>query len=154
MSIIDLRERTDISSDFKLNALHIQFGNLLSELRKKDLPQNTIDLINQRVTLINTSTFVGNDLRKLIKQEQTQTLKQLEKAHKIAPKNYYRNLWMILGFTAFGLPIGMIFGLSIGNIGMMGIGLPIGMAIGAGVGSSMDKKALSEGRQLDIEIKY
>ncbi|MNR38502.1 hypothetical protein D3C85_1566120 [compost metagenome] len=103
---------------------------------------------------MNISSFIGNDFKKLIKQEQTAILKHVEKAHKIAPKNYYRNLWMLLGFTAFGLPIGVSFGLSIGNIGLMGVGLPIGMAIGAAVGSSMDKKALSEGRQLDIEIKY
>jgi hypothetical protein len=36
----------------------------------------------------------------------------------------------------------------------LGIGLPIGMAVGSALGSGMDKKALAEGRQLDIEIKY
>ena len=49
--------------------------------------------------------------------------------------------------------MGVPFGLSIGNLGMLGIGLPIGMAIGVGVGSSMDKKAFNEGRQLDFEVK-
>lgn len=152
MSIIDLKERTDLTSDFKLNTQYVQFGNLLSELRKKDLSPDSIDTINERVTRINTSPVVGNDFKKLIKQEQTAILKQVEKAHQIAPKNYYRNLWMLLGFTAFGLPIGVSFGLSIGNIGMMAVGLPIGMAIGAAIGASLDKKALTEGRQLDIEI--
>lgn len=154
MTIIELIERPDIATDFKLNNLYLQFGSLLNELRKKQLSQDTIGLINLSVERINLSSFVGNELRKLIKQEQTLLLKQVEKAHKIAPKNYYRNLWMLLGFTAFGLPIGLLFGLSIGNIGLMGVGLPIGMAIGAGIGSSMDKKAFNEGRQLAIEIKY
>jgi hypothetical protein len=36
----------------------------------------------------------------------------------------------------------------------LGVGLPIGMAIGLAVGTGMDKKALAEGRQIDIEIKY
>jgi len=153
MSIIDLKERTDIISDFKLNAYYFQFNQLLSELRKKELSPETVNFINDQVATINATAFIGNDLRKLVKQAQTLILKHVEKVHKIAPKNYYRNLWMLLGFTAFGLPIGVSFGLSIGNIGLMGVGLPIGMAIGAAVGASMDKKALNEGRQLDIEIK-
>ena len=62
-------------------------------------------------------------------------------------------MWLAIGMSAFGLPIGVAFGLSIGNIGLMAIGLPIGMAIGAAVGTGMDKKALEAGRQLDIEIK-
>lgn len=35
----------------------------------------------------------------------------------------------------------------------MGIGLQIGLSLGLGVGASMDKKALGEGRQLDIDLK-
>jgi hypothetical protein len=35
----------------------------------------------------------------------------------------------------------------------MGIGLQIGLSLGLGVGASMDKKALGEGRQLDIDPK-
>ncbi len=46
--------------------------------------------------------------------------------------------------------MGVLFGLRIGNMGMLGIGLLIGMAIGLGLGSSMDKKAYNEGRQLDF----
>lgn len=32
--------------------------------------------------------------------------------------------------------------------------IPIGLAIGMAVGTGMDKKALEEGRQIDLEIKY
>ena len=35
----------------------------------------------------------------------------------------------------------------------LAIGIPLGMAIGIGLGTGMDKKALEEGRQLDIEIR-
>ena len=31
--------------------------------------------------------------------------------------------------------------------------MPLGMAIGIAIGAGMDKKALEEGRQLDIEIR-
>ena len=92
-------------------------------------------------------------MTKIVKQKQSLIIKQVEKEHKIEPKNYYRTIWMILGMSGIGIPIGVAFGLSIGNIGLLGIGLPIGMAIGLAIGASMDKKALNEGRQLDIEIK-
>ena len=49
--------------------------------------------------------------------------------------------------------LGVAFGLSLGNIGLLAIGLPIGMAIGTLVGSKLDKKALESGKQLDIELK-
>lgn len=61
---------------------------------------------------------------------------------------------MVLGMSVFGIPLGLGFGLSIGNFGMLAIGIGIGMAIGVGVGTSMDKKAFNEGRQLDFEAKW
>lgn len=152
MTIIELKDRTDLANDFKLSGFYTQFGTLLNELRKKQLNEELIKSINAFIETINISTTTGNELRKLLKQAQTYIVKQVEKEHKIVPKNHYRTLWMLLGFTAFGLPIGMALGLSVGNMGLMAIGLPIGMAIGAAVGSSMDKKAAAEGRQLNVEI--
>lgn len=35
---------------------------------------------------------------------------------------------------------------------MLGVGLPVGMVIGTAIGSSKDKKAFSEGRQLEIDL--
>jgi hypothetical protein len=73
---------------------------------------------------------------------------------KLVPKDYYRSLWMTLGMSAFGIPMGVVFGISMGSMAYLGIGLPIGLVIGIAVGTAMDKKALEEGRQLDVEIKY
>ena len=56
--------------------------------------------------------------------------------------------------AAFGIPLGVAFGTSAGNMGLLGVGLPIGMVIGMAVGSDMDKKAFKDGKQLDLEIKY
>ena len=55
--------------------------------------------------------------------------------------------------SALGLPLGLIYGLSMGNLGLIGIGLSIGMAMGIVLGTKMDKKAQKEGRQLDVEVK-
>lgn len=89
---------------------------------------------------------------KAIKEKEKKIVKLLEKNHKIVPKKYYQTLWMILGMSAFGLPIGAAFGYLMKNMGLLGIDLPIGM--GTGVGSYLDKKALAEGRQLDIGLKF
>jgi len=154
MSIIELKERPTIADDIKLSDRYNQFRELLSELKKKELSQQCITVINESIEEINSSSFAGLALKKLIKERQSAILKLIEKEHKITPKNYYRNLWGLFGMSGFGLPIGVAFGLSIDNMGMLGIGLPIGLAIGFAIGLSMDKKALNEGRQLDLEIKY
>nr|WP_315151937.1 hypothetical protein [uncultured Flavobacterium sp.] len=154
MNIIELKERQNISDNIKLNRIHVQFGELLKELRKKDLPQKIIESINLDIEELNSTSLTSNDFIKLTKQKQTKIIKVIEKELKIVPKNYYRNIWLALGMSAFGLPIGVAFGLSVGNIGLLAIGLPIGMAIGMAVGSKMDKKAFEESRQLNIEIKY
>jgi hypothetical protein len=153
MNITELHNRPNLSGDNKLQRIYEQLGMLIKAINNKELPVDTARNINQHVAVVNASALNGADLGKVVKQQQTAILKLLEKEHKIVAKNHYRNMWMLLGFTAFGLPIGTSLGLSIGNIGLIGVGLPIGMAIGAAVGSSMDKKAFNEGRQLDIEIK-
>ncbi len=93
-------------------------------------------------------------MRTIIKKKQTRIIKLLEKEVKLVPKNYYRNLWLVLGMVTFGIPIGVAFGTSLGNMAFIGIGLPIGLAIGIAVGSGLDKKAFEEERTLDVEIKY
>ncbi len=153
MNIKELNQRQDISTDNKLSRNYSQFGELLNELRKKELNQNVEQFINERVDNLNSSTLNGAQLTKLLKQKQTEILKKVEKEHKIVPKNYYRTIWIPFGMSGIGVPMGVAFGLSIGNIGLLGLGLPVGVAIGFAIGSSLDKKALNEGRQLDIEIK-
>ena len=153
MEIIELKDIQNIGGDMKLMNSYTQFGELLKELRKKQLTPGIIESVNQDVEEINTTSLSGNGLRDLVIRKQAKILKQLEKELKIVPKNHYRNLWLVLGMSAFGLPMGVAIGLAIGNIGLLAIGLPIGMVIGLAAGTAMDKKAFNEGRQLDIELK-
>lgn len=153
MKISDLKERPNLSDNIKLSRIYLQLKALLEELRKKELPAQIIESINRDIEELNATTVTGNDLTKLVKQKQTKILKSVEKELRITPKNYYRSLWLPLGMS-LGMVIGVAFGVSIGNLGMMGVGLPIGLGIGIAIGSAMDKKAFTEGRQLEIEIKY
>ncbi|WP_300977207.1 hypothetical protein [Flavobacterium sp.] len=145
MNIIELKSRQNISTDIKLSKIYSQFEELLSELKKKELPLNIIAAINKSVEQINFSTLTGTQLRKLVKQNQTTILKQIEKELKIVPKNHYLNLGTALGICLLGIIIGMF-------IGKLLYGLPIGMLIGIFIGSALDKKAFSEGRQLNLKI--
>ncbi len=93
-------------------------------------------------------------MRKRIRKSQSNILKLIEKELKLVPKNLYRSRWMAIGMSAFGIPLGVAFGTSLWNMGLLGIGIPIGMVIGMAIGSGMDKKAFEESRQLDLEMKY
>ena len=141
------------NSNIKIANSIKQFNSLIKLLNDKNLTINVIKKINDDITELNSSQVMGTALSHLIKKKQNKIIKLTEKELKIVPKNYYRNLWMVLGMSAFGLPLGVAFGLSLGNIGLLAIGLPIGMAIGTLVGSKLDKKALESGKQLDIELK-
>ena len=141
------------NSNIKIANSIKQFNSLIKLLNDKILTLNVIKKINDDITELNSSQVMGTALSHLIKKKQNKIIKLTEKELKIVPKNYYTNLWMVLGMSAFGLPLGVAFGLSLGNIGLLAIGLPIGMAIGTLVGSKLDKKALESGKQLDIELK-
>ena len=153
MDIVELKERQNVTGNKKWSVAYAQFGALREALTKKSLSPEVRDAINQDIHELNSIPAEDDHLLKMVKDKQSKILKLLEKELKIVPKNHYRNLWMAVGMSAFGLPLGLAFGLSLGNIGLMAIGLPIGMAIGTAVGSGMDKKASVEGKQLDVELK-
>tara|TARA_R110002049_G_scaffold7173_2_gene42558 strand:+ start:1039 stop:1503 length:465 start_codon:yes stop_codon:yes gene_type:complete len=154
MEIKELKKRPSIDENEKLLNSYIQFDRLLTELKIKELSDEIISSINNGIDQINLSSDSEKELKKQIRKSQSDIIKMLEKELKLVTKNHYRNIWLALGMAAFGIPLGLIFGTSLGNMGFIGIGLPIGMGIGIAVGSSMDKKAFEEGRQLDLEIKY
>lgn len=148
-----LIERQNISENLKASIAYQQLGKLLNALEVKELPTDTVTLINNEIEQLNAIAVIDKYFVKATKEKENRIIKLVEKKHQIVPVNYYRKQWMLLGMSAFGIPMGLVFGLSIGNFGMLAIGIPVGMAIGIGVGSSMDKKAFYEGRQLDFEVK-
>ncbi len=154
MEILKLHLKPELLTEHKTNRLYQQWQDLLGSLRDKKISDKTVGIINQEVETISSTSLRDKSLQNLLKVKQTFIISILEKDEKLVPKNHYRNRWLALGLAAFGIPLGVIFGLSLGNMGLIGIGLPIGMSIGIAVGTSMDKKAETEGRQLDVEIKY
>ena len=154
MEIKELTKRPSIDQNKKLINIYTQFNKLITELKKRKLTEEVVNSINNEVMEINSVSGSEKKLRKQIRKSQSNILKLIEKTLKIVTKNHYRNTWLAVGMTVFGIPIGVAFGTSLGNMGLIGIGLPLGMAFGMVVGSNMDKKAFEDGRQINMEIKY
>ena len=153
MEIIELNRIEISDTNKRFIAIFDQFDNLLTELRKRKLIDDVVVAINKEIEKINGVADTDKNLTKQLRKSQTEILRLLEKKNKLVPINYYRKTWLAVGMAAFGIPLGVAYGSITGNMAFIGIGLPIGMALGIAVGTGMDKKAMKEGRQLDIEIK-
>jgi hypothetical protein len=154
MVINNLNIQKSFTENPKLQNYIDQLGSLLQELNTRDIIPEVAKLINSEIDEINAVDHTNKNLKKLLKKKTTTIIRILERKLKIIPKNYYRNLYMIIGMGAFGVSFGVAFGIAIGNMAFLGIGIPIGLALGIGIGTAMDQKALKEGRQLVTEIKY
>ena len=150
MEYSELEDRAGIENSPKATKMFMYFKKLISELKKKEVPSNIIQVINKEIERINSFTGSNRELVRMLQRSRLIIIRLLEKELKIVPKNLYRTRWLALGMVVFGIPFGASFGLSLDNMAFIGIGLPIGMAIGMAVGAGMDKKAFEEGRQLDI----
>lgn len=153
MDIAQLERKAQIDQNKKLIKSFNNLNGLLEALRSRDIPEDVTGRINEQVAGINT--FKGSDkaLKKKLQSAKNAVIKLVEKELKLVPKHHYRTLWMALGMTVFGLPIGIAISTALDNFAFLAIGLPIGMPIGMAIGSGMDKKAREEGRQLDVEFE-
>lgn len=154
MNITPLNLRNSIFNNLKEKNNYDQLQQLLIAVAEKDIPDSVIEKINLVINFLNNVEEGNNRFQKMIKKAEADILKLLEKELKMVPVNHYKKLWMVLGMSAFGMPLGVAFGISVGNLGLLGLGFPIGMGIGVFFGISQDKKALAEGRQLAFEAKY
>jgi len=154
MKIIELIRRANIEADKKLMAQYDFLENLIKELNTKELPLEIINAINRDFEELNSYSGSNKDLLKLLRKKQTEILQLLEKELKLVTKGHYRNLWMSVGMAAFGLPMGVAFGISLGNMAFIGVGLPLGIAIGMAYGTSLDTKAQENGKQLKVEVAF
>ena len=153
MKINELQPKPEIDVNIKSKEAYLQFEKLLIALRKKDLPNSVVVYINKDIEELNSFILIGAELSKIVKKKQARIMQQLEKEHNIVSQYYYRNMWLAVGMAAFGIPLGVAIGASLGNMAFLSFGLPIGLGIGVAVGTAKDKKAFREGRQLDLKIK-
>lgn len=154
MDIIELNEKPVIEQNKKLHKRFSIFKKLIAELKKKEIPPEIVKSINKQIEELNAFSGLDKALLKQMRKSVGGILRLIEKELKLVPKNLYRNRWMAIGMSGFGVPIGIAFGVSLDNMGLLAIGIGVGLAIGIVVGAGMDKKAFTEGRQLDVEIGW
>lgn len=153
MGIDKLNKRSSIEENKRLNTKYVQFEKLISELEKRELPNEIINSINEHIKKINSISHAERELKKQLRKSQTEILKLIEKELKLVTKNQYRNIGLAIGIS-MGTTFGVVFGATSDNMGFIGMGMPIGMAIGIAIGTVMDKKAKDSGNQLDLEVNY
>lgn len=151
MNLPSLTSRTDLDDKSKL--AFDKFSALITALNAKssqaELPQSVVESVTNEVGQINALNESDCNAS-VISKAMSRVIKIVRSDMGLSTPGYFRALWMVLGMTCFGLPIGVAFGASQGNPGLMAIGLPIGMMVGMILGGSMDAKAKKEGKQLEI----
>lgn len=152
MEIKALIQRAYTDKNQSLKQTVVNFENLLSELRKRNLPDHIVESINHNITELNSFSGPDKDLIKEVRIRQSGILKHLETDLKLVAKNHYRKIWLPIGMTAIGIPAGTLIGAVQGNMALLAIGLPIGVLIGIVVGTSLDKNAYIKGKQLEVEF--
>jgi hypothetical protein len=149
MPLTVLIPRSSFGENPKLAKAAHNLSTLLTAIDQKSIPESQEQHISEIIAGLNNFPGPDPELLKALKTGQKAILKLLEKTLKIVPESYYQTLWLVLGMSAFGIPLGVAFGIALGNIALLGIGLPIGMGIGIAVGTYLDNKAKNEGLQLD-----
>lgn len=142
-------------SDFNLQKLkntYLKLHQLVKDLKERPLGDEATLKINQYIHKINQLTGSEKEISKQTNKQLNEILKYLEIQFELVGLNHYRNKWLALGLSVFGIPLGVVFGFTLGNMAFLGIGLPIGLVIGMAVGSKLDQKAADEGKQLNIEL--
>jgi len=150
MKVTELKRKITITDDQKLADKFNYFIKLIDELNLRNLPEDVVVEINKEIDKINNHIGTNRELSGLLATSKSRLLRLIEKKLKLVPKGYYRNLWMVLGMAAFGIPLGVMYGFALDSMAFIGIGLPIGMVVGMAVGSTMDKKAATKGHQLNF----
>jgi hypothetical protein len=134
----------------RLQKAHQEMTGLIAALNKREVPQDIAEEIN--IIIANLNAFTGDEKQfaRELNQAYQHILKLVQEKLNWVPKDFYRNQWMAMGLSVFGLPMGVALGIALDNMAFMAAFLPLGMIMGMGVGSGMDKKAAEEGRVLEI----
>lgn len=151
MALKSITSCPEFEENKKFTEAFTKFNTLTSLLTEKALPDEFESRFNLNIDALNTAGYTVSELSKSITKLHHKLLVSLEKEFKIVTKNHYRNTWLAIGIGAFGVPLGVVIGTSLDNMGFIGLGMPIGLAMGIGVGTQMDNTARKEGRQLDME---
>lgn len=153
MNIISLPESRRVDIDPKTQKRISRLSFVIDELNKKHLPVETVRILNDTISTLLDMNPRTPQYPKALNKVLNKVLEIVREKHQIVTKNYYRNLWMPIGMSAFGLPIGVALSVAVDNFAFIGSMLPIGLVIGMAYGSQLDKKAADENKVIDMEVE-
>jgi len=139
-------------NDLKLRTAINNFTVLIDEIKVKAIPEEVCYKINSQIDFMNT--LVNSDESKIKKKLEItyhKILLILRRDLGIVPENYYRNLYLALGMSVFGLPIGALIAFLSGNYSFLAIGMLFGLSIGVLVGAKKDKIADEENKVIKVQ---
>ncbi len=140
----------DHSGNKKLEKAANQLTGLINALNEHEIPDSLLEEINSRID--ETNLLADKSLKNSISKTYRFIVKRVQKELGLVPKGYYQTLWMIMGMSAFGIPIGMAISFAIsGGPQFFGIGFLVGVPMGIAVGINLDKKAKRDGKQLSVK---
>jgi len=146
-------ERPSSPISKKLEKKYVLFEKLTAALNQHEIPEELAEQLNAEIKQLNAISDTAKEKPGKMAKVHARIIRKVLKELGLVPKNYHRNLWMGIGMAAFGVPMGVAFGLSLDNMAYLGIGLPLGLAVGLAVGIAMDEKAKKDGKQLDLDYE-
>lgn len=141
-----------VKEDQKLYTSISKHNILISEIETKNIPEEVCYKVNYQIDKINS---INGESEEQIKKQLEITFKKilniLEQDLGIIPQNYYRNMWLALGMSVFGLPLGVLIATFSSNISYLVFGMLIGMIAGLAYGSKKDQDALKENKVIILK---
>ena len=124
------------------------FIRTLSSLKKKDLTENQLQLIQEKLSSLNLKIKTENN-KKYYKQKLSEFKIFLKKEFLFTTEKYYTELGMIYGMifgTGIGLSIGTAINPVLGTSIGLSVGTGVGMVLGMVYGARKDADAKRQGR--------
>lgn len=140
-----LLSETDKKSEKKVYNCFIR---ILSSLKKKDLTESQMQLIQEKLSSLKLDTITENR-KTYYKQKLTNFKAFLKKEFSFTTEKYYSELGIIYGMifgSGLGLSIGVAIDPALGTSMGLSIGTGIGMVLGMIYGASKDAETKKEGR--------
>ncbi len=138
-------------SDEKLYASITHLKILISEIENKGVPEEVCYKINYQIDKMNSfANKKEGILNRQLEITYYRILYILRRDVGIIPENYYRNLYLALGMSVFGLPLGALIASFLENTSYLIFGMLFGLAVGIVIGSKKDQIADKENKVIRV----
>ncbi|MBC3758344.1 hypothetical protein H7U19_08015 [Hyunsoonleella sp. SJ7] len=140
-----LLSKTDKKSEKRI---YNGFIRILSSLKKKDLTENQLQLIQEKLSSLKLKEAKGNR-KKYYEKKFSEFRAFLKNEFSFTTEKYYTEKGMVYGIIfgpVIGLSIGVVFDTALGTSMGLTIGTGIGMVLGMIYGASKDAEAKKLGR--------